>query len=99
MSTPESLEDLKRTIVLLYGMMQNGQPCWIFAAVRPSMYQDFQTAYKNQKIDLKDFSGFGELIISGEGKTPPDDVILKVAEMYQTEPAKLEEVINKASDQ
>lgn len=95
---PESLEDLKRTIVLLYGMMANGNPCWIFTAIRPSKYQQFQTAYKEQKIDLNNFSEYGELIISGNGKSPPDDVILKVAEMYQTTPEELAKAIDSTDD-
>lgn len=87
MTQPDPLEDLKRTIVLLYGMLPTGAPFWVFAAIRPSKYQQFLSAHKEGKIDLKKFGFYGELIISGEGKSPPDDVILKVAEMYQSDPA------------
>ncbi len=86
MST-DPLEDLKRTIVLLYGIMDNGGPFWVFAAIRPSKYQQFLGLQKESGIDLEKFEYYGELIISGEGKAPPDEVILKVAEMYQTDPA------------
>lgn len=85
---PNPLEELKRTIVLLYGIMENGSPFWVFAAVRPNKYQLFMTSQKEGTLDLEKFEVFGELIISGEGKAPPDDVILKVAEMYQTDPSK-----------
>ena len=85
MSQPDPLEDLKRTIVLLYGIMDNGKPFWVFAAIRPSKYQNFLTVQKEGAIDLEKFEQYGELIISGEGKSPPDEVILKVAEMYQTD--------------
>ncbi|NBO17927.1 MAG: hypothetical protein EBV03_01640 [Proteobacteria bacterium] len=87
MTQQDPLEDLKRTIVLLYGMMDGGAPFWVFAAIRPSRYQQFLTAQKEGKVDLEQFAVYGELIISGEGKTPPDEVILKVAEMYQSDPA------------
>lgn len=87
MSQPDPLEDLKRTIVLLYGMMDSGAPFWVFAAIRPSKYQEFISAHKEGKVDLEKFGVYGELIISGEGKSPPDEVILKVAEMYQSDPA------------
>lgn len=83
----DPLEDLKRTIVLLYGMMEGNAPFWLFAAVRPSRYQQFMSAHKEGKIDLRQFEPYGELIICGEGKSPPDDVILKVAEMYQSDPS------------
>jgi hypothetical protein len=85
MSQPDPLEDLKRTIVLLYGIMANGKPFWLFAAIRPSKYQAFLSVQKEGAIDLDKFEVYGELIISGEGKSPPDEVILKVAEMYQTD--------------
>ncbi|MBY0408049.1 MAG: hypothetical protein K2Q01_10180 [Rickettsiales bacterium] len=81
------LEELKRTIVILYGITDTGGPMWIFAAVRVTRYQQFLAAQKEGTIDLEKFETFGELIVAGEGKSPPDDVILKVAEMYQTDPA------------
>ena len=82
-------EDLKRTIVLLYGIMDNGGPFWVFAAVRPGKYQLLVEMQKEGNLDLNTFGSFGELIISGEGKAPPDEITLKVAEMYQTDPASL----------
>jgi len=82
----DPLEDLKRTIVLLYGIMDTGKPFWVFAAIRPTKYQTFLTAQKEGAIDMEKFDTFGELIVSGEGKSPPDEVILKVASMYQTDP-------------
>ena len=82
-------EDLKRTIVLIYGLLDNGKPCWLFAAVKPNKYQLFQEAYKEGKLDIYKFEPYGEIIVSGEGKGPPDNVTLKVAEMYQTDPSAL----------
>ncbi len=82
-------DDLTRIIVLVYGMLENGNPFWVFVAVKPSKYQPFLTAQKEGKIDLYQFDAFGELIVSGEGKSPPDEVTLKVAEMYQTDPSTL----------
>ena len=81
--------DSTRIIVLVYGMLENGRPFWVFVAIKPSKYKDFLTAQKEGTLDLRQFTPFGEIIISGEGKSPPDDVTIKVAEMYQTDPAKL----------
>jgi non-specific serine/threonine protein kinase/serine/threonine-protein kinase len=75
-----------RTIVLLYGVMESNEPFWVFAAIRPSRYQEFMQAHKEGKVDLEAFAPWGELIISGEGKTPPKIVLDKVATMYQTDP-------------
>jgi hypothetical protein len=83
------IEDKTRTIVLLYAMFENGNPCWVFVAVKPSKYQPFLNAQKEGKIDLYAFEDYGEIIVSGEGKSPPDEIILKVAEMYQTDPTTL----------
>ena len=89
----DPLQDLKRTILLLYGIMVTGGPFWVFVAIRPSKYQKFLTTQKEGTLDLENFEIYGELIVSGEGKAPPDDVILKVAEMYQTDPAQFSQAV------
>lgn len=81
--------ELTRTIVLVYGLLQNGEPFWVFVAIKPSQYQAFINAQKDGSLNLYQFAPYGEIIVSGEGKSPPDEVTVKVAEMYQTDPAKL----------
>ena len=81
--------DLMRTIVLVYGLLENGNPFWVFVAVKPSQYQPFITAQKNGSLNLYQFAPYGEIIVSGIGKSPPDEITIKVAEMYQTDPEKL----------
>jgi len=78
-------DELARIIVLVYGMLENGNPFWLFAAVRPPKYQSFLEAQKNGSLDLYQFTPYGEIIVSGEGKSPPDEITLKVAEMYQSD--------------
>jgi len=78
-----------RTIVLVYGLLEDGGPFWLYAAVKPSKYNGFMAAQKDGSLNVYDFSPFGEIIIAGKGKSPPDEVTLKVAEMYQTDPATL----------
>lgn len=85
---------LTRIIVLIYGMLENGGPCWIYAAVKPARYQAFLKAQKEGALNVYDFKAYGEIIVSGEGKTPPDEVTLKVAEMYQTSAAALSQPID-----
>ena len=74
-----------RTIILIYGMLESGSPFWVYAAVRPAKYQAMLAAQKSGELDLYHFEPYGEIIVSGEGKSPPDAVTLKVAEMYQTD--------------
>ncbi len=85
MTDPKINADLlTRIIVLIYGLLESGGPCWIYAAVKPSKYQAFLKAQKDGHLNVYDFKPYGEIIVSGDGKSPPDDVTLKVAEMYQT---------------
>lgn len=78
-----------RTIVLIYGLLEDGGSFWVYAAVKPSKYQSFMAAQKDGSLNLYNFLPYGEIIVSGKGKSPPDEVTLKVAEMYQTDPATL----------
>lgn len=90
MTNEADLKDaITRTIVLIYALAQNGDQYWIYAAVKPSKYPAFLSAQKDGTLNLYAFEPFGEIIVSGKGKAPPDDVTLKVAEMYQTDPATL----------
>ncbi len=82
-------QDLMRTIVLVYGLLENGNPFWVFVAVKPSQYQQFIAAQKDGTLNLYQFAPYGEIIVSGVGKSPPDEITIKVAEMYQTDPEKL----------
>ena len=80
-------QDATRTIVLLYGITAQNAPFWVFVAVKPSRYSAFQQAQKAGGINLQEFEEYGEIIVSGDGNSPPDHITLKVAEMYQTDPS------------
>lgn len=79
---------ISRIIMLVYGKMESGGPFWCYVAVKPSMYDAFKTAETAGTLDLYKFEPYGEIIVSGEGKTPPEEVTKKVAEMYNTDPAR-----------
>ena len=92
--TQPTNNDLTRTIILVYGLLENGNPFWVFVAVKPSKYQDFMKAQKDGSLNLYQFTTYGEIIVSGVGTSPPDDITIKVAEMYQTDPEKLKEQVS-----
>jgi hypothetical protein len=75
-------DNVSRVIMLLYGKMDHGGPFWCYVAVKPSQFEAFKAAEAAGKIDLYNFEPYGEVIVSAEGQTPPEDVTLKVAEMY-----------------
>jgi hypothetical protein len=82
----DPFDSLKRTIALVYGILGNGTPFWAFVAVKNPVYQEFLLAQREDRLDLTHFDHYGEIIIAGEGKAPPDETILKVAGMYGTDP-------------
>jgi transcriptional regulator with XRE-family HTH domain len=77
-------EERRRIVCLLYGARSTGEPCWIYAGVRPSMYVLFQQTIRNGDIVpyLYKFSVFGEIIVSGLGPYPPLEVTRKVYDLY-----------------
>ncbi len=83
----EEADQLSRVIMLLYGKMDHGGPFWCYVAVKPSQFDAFKAAEAAGQIDLYNFDTYGEVIVSAEGQTPPEDVTLKVAEMYGADPA------------
>ena len=68
---------------LIYGVFADGKPFWAFVAVKTSLYKVFLEDQKHGKIDLGNFEYYGEVIIGNEGKYPPDDIINRVANVYQ----------------
>lgn len=84
---PYNPDKLSRVIMLLYGRMDHGGPFWCYVAVKPSQFEAFKAAEKAGQIDLYKFEQFGEVIVSAEGQTPPDEVTVKVAEIYGADPS------------
>jgi hypothetical protein len=79
---------ISRIIMLVYGTMEHGGPFWCYVAVKPSMYDAFKRSERDGSLDLYNFDSYGEIIVSAEGETPPEEVTIKVAEMYNTDPSK-----------
>jgi hypothetical protein len=80
-------DNISRIIMLIYGTMEHGGPFWCYVAVKPSMYDAFKAAETGGTLDLYNFESYGEIIVSAEGDVPPDEVTIKVAEMYGTDPS------------
>ena len=75
-------DNLSRVIMLLSGNTDHGGPFWCYAAIKPSQLEGFKAAEGAGSIDLYNFEAYGEVIVAAEGQTPPEEVTLKVAEMY-----------------
>ncbi len=77
------LDNYTRIIVLVNGILVSKKPFWCYVAVKPSMYPSFLQKQEEGTLDLYKFGMLGEVIISGEGTTPPEAVTQKVADVYQ----------------
>ncbi len=72
-----------RIITLVRGMMQQGGFYWCYVAIKPDLIRKFQQAVKN-KYNIQNFvkDEYGEVIVSGRGKEPPEEITAKVSEMF-----------------
>lgn len=79
-------DDVARMVMLVYGTMSDSQPFWCFVAVRPSRQQELEAKAANKTLDLRTYEqdGFGEIVVSGEGLLPPNDVIKSISAMFNT---------------
>lgn len=86
-----------RVIVLIYGWLDSGKPFWVFVGIRPSRYPAFLTAQERNEIDLYNFEPFGEIIVSGDTYSPPDEVLLNISRLYNTSVGDLDETVAQAN--
>lgn len=96
--TPETLQPgtadgeiadaLARIVMLTYGPMQKGEGnYWCYVALKPTLYDQFMKETRAGKMELQRFEelGYGEVIVSGPGVLPPNDVTARVAKMYNAD--------------
>ncbi len=77
-------DDVARVITLVKGMLNDGKGFyWCYVAVKPSLYEQFKSVTAN-KYNIQNFTqdGYGEVVVSGVGRTPPDAVTKQVAELF-----------------
>ena len=81
-STP-SQDEVGRIIMLIRGLMEARGSYWCYLSVKPSRYQAFKAVVAN-KYNIQNFvnDGYGEVVVSGEGREPPKDVTEKVAGLF-----------------
>lgn len=60
--------------------MERGRAAWYVVKLSPEHYHEYKKAMKLTALNLK---SFGTIILSGWGKTPPEDVIEKIKKEYQ----------------
>lgn len=81
-----------RFIVLVRGLMERGGFYWCYLAIKPNLITKFQKAIAN-KYNIQNFvkDAYGEVVVSGRGRTPPQEVTEKVAQMFEIPPKELAE--------
>jgi len=75
-------DDAVRLVLVVRGRLADGEPFWCYVALKPSKRWDFAAAQIEERLDLEEFEEFGEVIVSGLGVDPPDEVTRKVSELY-----------------
>ncbi len=75
-------DETTRQMVVIYGTLHSGDGCWIYAAVRPSMYPVFLRAIAENTCNMHEFGVFGEIVVSGSCE-PPLSVLQRVHDIYQ----------------
>lgn len=85
-------DGVSRIVMMIRGVMDTRGFYWCYVAVKPSLAKKFQQAIK-AKYNIQNFvkDGYGEIIVSGRGRTPPQEVTEKVAEMAGIDPKQLQE--------
>ena len=85
-------DSASRLVVLVRGLMETRGSYWCYVAVKPSLASKFQKAIA-AKYNIQNFvkDAYGEVIVSGIGRTPPQEVTEKVAEIFGISPKDLEE--------
>jgi len=83
LSIEHRAEELTRTIVLIFGTLDTGNSCWVYAAIRPSMYSIFVREQAAGRVDMYNFVLWGEIIVSAEGDKPSFEITKKVRDLYQ----------------
>ena len=77
-------DHVARMVMLTYGKMVDSKPFWCFVAVKPSRQDELKKRISSKTFDINLFEkdGFGEIVVSGEGVIPPNDIIKKVSGMF-----------------
>jgi hypothetical protein len=75
--------------MLVYGYIATGEQFWVYIAVPPSKLDVFNYAMSTNQLDAARLPEYGNIIVSGIGPTPPENITRKVAEMFNIDPSTL----------
>ena len=83
----------KRNIVLIRGLMEQGGFYWCYVAVKPELLGKLQSEIA-KKYNIQNYvkDGFGEVVVSGRGRTPPVEITHELTEKLGIEFEDLEGV-------
>ncbi len=74
------MTDLLCTIMILCrGTEENGNPCWAYMCIKPSMAKSFSDARAKGAFEIEDY---GTVIEYGDGVNPPDEIKRRMEREY-----------------
>lgn len=87
MATPAQPDNVSRIVMLTHGLMETSGRYWCYVAVKPSRFEEFQAAVAG-KYNIQNFDkdGYGEVVVSGEGAEPPQEVTDQVGKLFGVDP-------------
>lgn len=87
----DSFADALASVTLLVrGKKQEGGFYWAYIAMKPSMISQLQDARKRGMFDLDEY---GTILESGDEEFPPQEIVVRMAEMYGLPIAKEMEIL------
>jgi hypothetical protein len=75
--TPEN--ELGTIITLIKGEGENGNKQWAYLNISPFMFAEYANAIKQENVDV---SEYGEILASGEGEQPSEEIKKEMLEKY-----------------
>ncbi|MDX1949861.1 MAG: hypothetical protein SFT90_05110 [Rickettsiales bacterium] len=67
-------------IILLVKGENNGEKLWAYVHMFPSKAKEYLALDGTKQVELEDF---GEIIFSGTGENPPEEIIQKMKDTYK----------------
>lgn len=93
MQSKEVTKEERRNVVLIRGLMDGGGFYWCYVAVKPALLTKLQKAIAG-KYNIQNYvkDGYGEVIVSGRGRMPPEHIIKELTEKLGVNFESLEDV-------
>ena len=78
MSFVDKIVNSRNYLIRLVRGKNQGEKAWWFVRVHPEKFEKYKIAVRTEALDLADY---GEILYSGWGENPPEDIQQKIDEL------------------